>query len=72
LIISFNNYRKRRQYKFLKFYFIAVFLGLIAWILNLLVALFFQWNPSILLEIGVLNVIFFLLFFYGVIKFTQR
>lgn len=72
LVISFINYYNGRQYKFLKFYFIAVFLGLVAWILNLLVALFFQWNPLILIEIGVLNIIFFLLFFYGVIKFTQK
>jgi hypothetical protein len=72
LIISFINYKNRKQHKFPKFYFIAVFLGLVAWILNLLVALFFQWNPTILIEIGILNVIFFLLFFYGIIKFTQR
>jgi hypothetical protein len=71
--ISFVNYRKSgRQRKFLKFYFIAMFLGLTAWTLNLLVSLYLHWNQIILMNIGIINVIFFLLFLYGVIKFTQK
>jgi hypothetical protein len=73
LIISFANHRKLgRQRKFLKFYFVAMFLGLVAWTLNLLVSVYFHWNQAILMNIGIINVIFFLLFLYGVIKFTQK
>lgn len=73
LIISFINYKNYgRQRKFLKFYLVAMFLSLAAWTLNLLVALYFQWNQVILINIGIMNVIFFLLFLYGVIKFTQK
>jgi hypothetical protein len=73
LTISFVNQKEHgRQRKFLKFYSIAMFLGLAAWTLNLLAALYFEWNPAILIDIGIMNVIFFLLFLYGVIKFTQK
>jgi len=71
-IISLVNHKKYgKQRKFLKFYALAMFLGLAAWTLNLLVALFLQWNPALLINIGMINVIFFLLFLYGVIKFTK-
>ncbi len=72
-IISYVNYRTNgRQHKFLKFYFIAMLLGLAAWILNLLAPLYFRWNQGILINIGIINVMFFLLFLYGVIKVTKK
>ncbi len=71
--ISFNNYKNYgKQHKFLKFYSVAMLLSLAAWILNTLAAAFFEWNPGILIDVGVINIIFFLLFLYGVIKFTQK
>lgn len=73
LIISYLNYRRNgRQHKFLKFYFIAMLLSFTAWLLNFLAASYFEWNREILLGIGVINVIFFLLFLYGVKKVTQK
>lgn len=72
-IISFVNYRKNgRKHKFLKFYFIAMFLSLMAWILNAAAALFFEWHPGIMLNTYIINIIIFLLFLYGVIKFTKK
>ena len=72
-IISFINFRKKgKEHKFLRFYFIAMLLSLIAWALNLLAASVFQWNPMVLIQIGIINVTFFLLFLLGVIKFTSK
>ncbi|MCK9596807.1 hypothetical protein M0R19_06470 [Candidatus Pacearchaeota archaeon] len=72
LIIVFSNYIKSgRQHKFLKFYTIAVLLGLGAWILNLLAALYFEWSKIVMMNVGILNIIFFLLFLFGVIKVTR-
>ncbi|MDD5012631.1 MAG: hypothetical protein PHQ66_03245 [Candidatus Nanoarchaeia archaeon] len=71
-IISFVNYiKKSGKYKFLKFYFIGMLLVLSAWVLNFLAASVFNWNPIILINIGIINVIFFFLFLYGVIKATK-
>lgn len=72
-VISFINYRNQgRQHKFLKFYFVAMLLSFTAWLLNLLAASYFKWHPGVLIPIGVINVIFFLLFLYGVIKVAQK
>lgn len=68
-IIAFINYTNNSEkFKFLKFYFIGMLLVLSAWVLNFLAASFFHWNQMILINIGIINVIFFFLFLYGVIK----
>ena len=72
-LISYSNYRKNRKtHKFLKFHLIAMLLGLVAWIINLLDATYFNWRHIFLVDIGILNTIFFLLFLYGVIKITKN
>ena len=72
-VISFTNYlRNSGKRKFLKFYFIGMLLVLSAWTLNFLAASVFQWNPLILINIGIINVIFFFLFLYGIIKVTKK
>jgi len=71
-IIGFINYKKNgRKHKFLKFYFMAMLLSFIAWILNALAALYFDWDKGIMMSIYGINIIFFLLFLYGVIKVTK-
>lgn len=71
-ILSLKNYLYNgKKHKFLKFYFIAMFLSLIAWILNSLAGLFFSWNPMVIIIIYLLNLIIFSLFVLGVIKFTK-
>ncbi|MFH1607629.1 MAG: hypothetical protein ABIA78_00685 [archaeon] len=70
--ISYSNYRRNNQKgKFLKFYFVAMVLSLIAWALNFIAALTFEWNPVILISVYALNIVIFLLFLYGVIKVTK-
>lgn len=72
-IIAYTNYKnKGRKHKFLKFYFIAMLLSFAAWILNFLTASYFKWNHGVLINIGIINTIFFLLFLYGVIRFTKK
>lgn len=71
--ISLRNYIKdNNQHPFLKFYFIAMLISLIAWILNALAATFFSWNLLAMADIYLLNLIFFLLFAYGVVKVTKN
>jgi hypothetical protein len=71
-IISLVNYRKdRNKHKFLKFYFLAMLLSFIAWVLNFISAIFFEWDKALIINIYILNVIIFLLFLYGVFKVTR-
>lgn len=72
-VISFLNYKKgSSRHKFLKFYFIAMILSLIAWLLNSMTALFFNWDQGIMINIYIINSIIFLLFLYGVTKVTNK
>jgi len=71
-IISLINYKKNgRKRKFLKFYFMAMILSLIAWSLNALAVLYFNWNQGLVMNIYGINIVFFSLFLYGVIKVTK-
>jgi len=70
--ISIVNYTKNgSRHKFLKFYFLAMILSLIAWILNSLAALLTEWDQIILINISGINIILFLLFLFGVIYVTR-
>jgi hypothetical protein len=71
-IISFRNCKNIKSKKFSKFYFIAMLLGLSAWILNFLVATYFHWRHMVLLDIGLINGMFFILILYGVVKITKN
>ncbi len=69
--LSCKNYlAKGKERGFLKFYFIAMLLGLIAWSLNAAVVLFFNYNQKIVIDIYLANLVFFFLFLYGIIKTT--
>lgn len=69
--ISYLNYiRGRPEHKFLKFYFVAMILALVAWILNAISALL-DWNRYVLINSYLSNIIIFLLFLYGVINATR-
>lgn len=71
-LIAYSNYSKNPKRKFLKFYFVAMLFELSIWILNLLTATLFSFNRMLLLNIGIINVIFFLLILYGVVKVTKK
>jgi hypothetical protein len=71
-VISYINYKNdKKGHKFPKFYFVAMLISLSFWILNFLAEAYFEWNHNILIDIGIINIIFFLLFLYGVIKVTK-
>jgi hypothetical protein len=71
-VISIINYsNNRKKHRFSKFYFVAMLLSLGAWILNFLAEAYFNWDHGLLIIVGMADVIFFLLFLYGVIKFTN-
>jgi hypothetical protein len=71
-IISYNNYtRAGRKHKFLKYYFLTMILGLLAWILNTALFYFLNWNKIVQMQVYALNIIFFLFFLYGITKFTK-
>lgn len=72
-IISYNNYKKNgKQHRFLKFYFVAMLLSFLAWLLNTIAALYLKWNQGILMSVYASNIIVFLLFLYGVVKVTRK
>jgi len=71
-IISYMNYSEgKTQYKFRKFYFIAMLLNFFAWLSNALVVFFFNYNQNIIINIYLLNLVVFILFLYGVVKVTE-
>ena len=71
-IICFTNYKRNgKKHKFLKFYFMAMVLSFIAWVLNALAVLYFNWNQGIIINIYGINIVFFLLFLYGIAKVTK-
>ena len=72
-IISAIKYKQSKTKKgFLKFYFLVMVLNLAAWIMNLIIATTFQWNRIGVINIYLLNLIIFIVFFYGVILATQK
>jgi len=70
--IAYKNFKKNSKKEFPKFYFLATIIGFVAWSLNFAVALYLHWNQGILINIGMMNIVFFLLFLYGVLKVTQK
>lgn len=71
-VVTFINFKRNpKKHKFLKFYFTAMFLSFCAWTLNAVSALFFEWNSGIMINIYAINITFFLLFLYGVVKATK-
>ena len=71
-IIAYKNYTKNKKQKFPKFYFIAMLIELFAWIFNLMTVSIFEHDSLLLLNVGIINVIFFLLILCGVLKITKN
>jgi hypothetical protein len=71
-IISGINQMKNGGRGFSRVYFVVIFLNLIAWTLNFLVATFFHWSQKWVINLYILNLLIFLLFLYGVIKVTRK
>jgi hypothetical protein len=72
-VISYNNYQtKGKEHKFLKLYFGVMVLNFVAWLANFIFANFLGGRLRWLANIYILNVIIFLIFLYGVNKFTKK
>ena len=72
-VISYNNYlSKGKEHKFLKLYFVVMVLNFAVWVLNFIFANYLGGRLRWLTNIYVLNVIIFIIFLYGVMKFTKR
>ncbi|MEK6914011.1 MAG: hypothetical protein AABW47_05080 [Nanoarchaeota archaeon] len=71
-VLSYKNYRKNVKHDFPKFYFVATMIGFVAWTINFLAASYFEWNHGLLIDVGLMNIMFFLLFLYGVVKVTKK
>lgn len=69
--ISYSKSLNNKQKGFLKFYFLAMVLGFLAWTLNGMAALIFQWNYMILISVYLLNILIFIIFLIGIIKITK-
>ena len=69
--IGFANTRKKKNTTS-NLFFVAMLLSLLAWVLNSLAVLFFEWNTVVIVNVYMLNTIFFLLFLYGVVKSTKN
>jgi len=68
-VISYSNYAKPdSQKKFSRFYFTAMILSFLAWSLNFLAAISFNWNPLVLINTYIINMVVFFLFLYGVMR----
>ena len=72
-IISYNNLRKsERSTIFIKLYPIVLFLNMILWAFNLIIAIWLDWDFASIVNLHILNGIIFLLFLYGVLKVTRK
>jgi len=72
-ILVLNTYKQKgNKPSFLKFYGLAIALGLIAWILNFATAFVFQWDLLLLISTGLLNIIFFLIVLLGILQVTNK
>jgi len=69
IMMSFLSYRNlvhsHKKTSFQKLHFITMVIGLIAWILNTALYYFLDWNKVIQMLVYGLNIIFFIIFFYG-------
>ena len=72
-MISYGNYVKNEKKPgFGKLYFFIMLLNLIAWVLNFIIAILFNWNQTGMVIIYSITILIFLLFFYGVMSATRK
>ena len=71
-IISYINYKRNSEHKFAKYYFIAIFLSLITWILNAVVALYLDWSRAIVIDLYILNILAFFVILIGAVSVTRK
>jgi len=76
-VMSYLNQKKssdtkKRGSNFAQLHFFIISIGLIVWVLNTALYFFWNWNSLIEIIVYALNIVFFSLFFYAVIKLTDN
>jgi len=71
VLMSSLNYAKDRKNAFKKYHMLTTVIGLFAWILNFFLEYFFHWNKTLQLGLYLLNVLFFLIFWYNIVRLTR-
>ena len=71
IIASSKLKKSKGQAAFLKVYLFVIFLNIVMWILNFVVASFLDWNKIGVIGFHLLNILVFLLFLYAVLKATS-
>lgn len=71
-VLAYSNFRKDKgKHRFPGFYFFITFIGGVGWVLNFLAETYFNWSHEILIYVGLTDIIFFILFLYGVVRVTR-
>jgi hypothetical protein len=72
-ILAYANFLKDKgKHRFPGFYFFITLIGLAGWVLNFLAESYFNWSHEVLIFVGIVDIIFFILFLYGVIRVTKQ
>lgn len=72
-ILSYVHFRKDKgKHRFPGFYFFITLIGLAGWVLNFLTESYFDWDHQLLIFVGIADILFFILFLYGVIRVTKQ
>jgi len=68
--INFNN--DKGKHRFPGFYFFITLIDLAGWVLNFLAESYLHWDHQVLIFVGIVDVIFFMFFLYGVRRVTKQ
>ncbi|MDP3027764.1 MAG: hypothetical protein Q8N63_08730 [Nanoarchaeota archaeon] len=72
-LISYGNYvRNEKKQGFSRLYFFIMLLNFVAWVLNFIIAIIFDWNQTGMMIIYSIISLIFLLFFYSVMRATRK
>ena len=72
-ILSFVHFRRDKgKHRFPGFYFFITLIGLAGWVLNFLAESYLNWDRQVLIFVGIADILFFILFLYGVARITRH
>jgi hypothetical protein len=72
-ILAYVHFSKDKgKHRFPGFYFFITLIGLAGWVLNFLAESYFNWSHEVLIFVGIVDIIFFMFFLYGVIRVTKQ
>lgn len=77
MIFGFSFFELKKNEKsnknsFSRLYSWTLVLGAFAWVLNFATAFLFKWNILLLINTGILNIIFFIFILFGILRITKK